>query len=43
VAGFVVMKRAPGAGAAPAVDGSITAGVLTFWLIVPLLLAAAIS
>jgi len=42
-AGFVVMRRMPAEGAALAVGGSLTAALMTYWLIVPLLVAAGVS
>ena len=41
--GFFVMGSRPAEGAALAVGGSLTAAVMTYWLLVPLLLAVAIS
>ena len=41
--GFFVMGSRPAEGAALAVGGSLTAALMTYWLLVPLLLAVAIS
>ena len=41
--GFVVMRRRPVVGAALAVGGSLSAGIVVFWLILPLLAAIGIS
>ena len=41
--GFVVMRRQPIMGAALAVGGSLSAGIVVFWLILPLLAAIGIS
>lgn len=43
VAGFVIMRSRPAVGTVLAVGGSWVAGLMTYWLIVPLLIAAAIS
>lgn len=43
VAGFAIMRSRPAVGAVLAVGGSWVAGLMVFWLIVPLLIAAAIS
>jgi hypothetical protein len=43
VAGFVVMRSRPMTGAILASGGSIVAAVMTFWLIVPLVVALVIS
>jgi hypothetical protein len=43
VTGFVIMRSRPAVGAVLAVGGSWVAGLMVYWLIVPLLIAAAIS
>ena len=43
VVGFVLMGSRPGLGAALAVGGSAVAGLMVYWLILPLLIAAALS
>ena len=41
--GFLAMRRRPVEGAALVVGGALTAGLMVYWLIVPVLLAVAIS
>jgi len=41
--GFFVMGARPAEGATLAVGGSLTAAIMTYWLLIPLLLAVAIS
>jgi hypothetical protein len=41
--GFVLMRRQPGVGAVLVVGGVATASISTYWLIVPLVLAVAVS
>ena len=41
--GFFVMGSRPAEGAALAVGGSLTAALMTYWLLIPVLLAVAIS
>jgi hypothetical protein len=43
VAGFAIMRSRPAVGAVLAVGGSWVAGLMLYWLIVPLLIAVAIS
>ena len=43
VAGFAIMRSRPAVGAVLAVGGSWVAGLMVYWLIVPLLIAVAIS
>ncbi|HUG29116.1 MAG TPA: hypothetical protein VMQ65_01180 [Candidatus Limnocylindria bacterium] len=43
VAGFAIMRSRPAVGAVLAVGGSWVAGLMAYWLIVPLLIAVAIS
>ena len=42
-AGFLLMASRPAEGAALVVGGSLTAGLMWWWLIVPILLAVAVS
>jgi len=42
-AGFVLMRARPWPGAVVAAGGSIVAGLLLYWLIVPLVLAALVA
>jgi hypothetical protein len=41
--GFLIMARRPGAGAIIASGGALTAAVVTYWLIVPLVVAGLLS